>query len=72
MGAARVHMTDSVGWAGQAGVDVDLTDTIFLNSDVKYLDIDTTARLTTSAAGVQRVKVHLDLFVFGAGIGFRL
>ncbi|HKY83114.1 MAG TPA: OmpW family outer membrane protein [Sphingobium sp.] len=72
VGATRVHMSDSVGWAGQAGVDVDLTDKVFLNLDVKYLDIDTTARLTTAAAGVQRVKVHLDPFVFGVGIGFRL
>jgi outer membrane protein len=68
VGATRVHMSDSFGWAGQAGVDVDLNDRLFLNLDVKYIDIDTTARLSTTAAGVQRVKVDLDPFVFGVGV----
>jgi outer membrane protein len=69
VGATSVHMSDSFGWAGQVGVDIDLTDRLFLNLDVKYIDIDTTARLTTALAGVQRVKVDLDPFVVGVGIG---
>ncbi|GLV20514.1 outer membrane protein [Sphingobium sp. TomMM35A] len=72
VGATRVRMSDSFGWAAQAGVDVDLTDRIFLNLDVKYIDIDTTARLSTTAAGVQKVRVHLDPLVFGIGIGMKL
>jgi outer membrane protein len=72
VGATRVHMSDSVGWAGQAGVDIGLNDRLFLNLDVKYIDIDTSVRLTTGAAGVQRVKVSLDPFVFGVGIGMKL
>jgi len=71
VGATRVHMSDSFGWAGQAGVDIDLTDRMFLNLDVKYIDIDTTARLTTALAGVQRVKLELDPFVVGVGIGMK-
>ena len=71
VGATRVHMSDSFGWAAQAGVDVDLTDSVFLNLDVKYIDIDTTARLSTTAAGVQKVRVHLDPLVFGAGVGVK-
>jgi outer membrane protein len=71
VGATRVHMSDSFGWAGQAGVDIDLTDKLFLNLDVKYIDIDTTARLTTTVAGVQRVKLELDPFVFGVGMGMK-
>lgn len=71
VGATKVHMSDSFGWAGQAGVDIDITDRMFLNLDVKYIDIDTTARLTTALAGVQRVKVDLDPFVVGVGIGMR-
>ncbi|GLV30561.1 outer membrane protein [Sphingobium sp. TomTYG75] len=71
VGATRVHMSDSFGWAAQAGVDVDLTDSIFLNLDVKYIDIDTTARLSTTAAGVQKVRVHLDPLVFGVGVGVK-
>jgi outer membrane protein len=65
-------MNDSFGWAAQAGVDVDLTRKVFLNLDVKYIDIDTTARLQTTAVGTQQVKLHLDPFVVGVGLGFRL
>lgn len=72
VGSTHVHMKDSVGWAAQAGVDVDLTPRVFLNLDVKYIDIDTTARLQTTAAGTQKVRLRLDPLVFGVGLGFRL
>lgn len=71
VGPTSVHMSDSFGWALQAGVDVDLNDRMFVNFDVKYIDMDTTARLTTTAAGVQQVQVHLDPIVAGVGIGMR-
>ena len=35
-------------------------------------NIDTTARLQTTAVGTQQVKLHLDPFVVGVGLGFRL
>ena len=70
-GQTKVHMSDSFGWAAQAGVDIDLNDRLFLNIDVKYIDIDTTARLSTTAAGVQKVHVDLDPLVFGVGVGMR-
>lgn len=71
VGKTRVRMSDSVGWAAQAGVDFDIGRNLFLNLDVKYIDIDTTARLDTTAAGTQRVRVNLNPFVFGAGVGMR-
>ena len=71
VGDTKVRMKNSAGWAAQAGVDVDLTKRVFVNFDVKYIDIDTTARLSTTAIGVQRVRVNLDPLVFGAGIGLR-
>jgi outer membrane protein len=71
VGKTDVHLSDSFGWAGQAGVDIDLNQTFFLNLDVKYIDIDTKARLSTANAGVQRVKVSLDPLVFGVGVGMR-
>lgn len=70
-GSTTVHLKDSVGWALQAGVDIDLNKKLFFNLDVKYIDMDTTARLTTTALGVRTVKVDLNPFVFGAGIGMR-
>lgn len=72
VGSTDVHMKDSFGWAAQAGVDIDITPKVFLNLDVKYIDIDTTARLRTTAAGTQRVAISLDPLVFGVGLGIRL
>ena len=71
VGKTKVHMSDSFGWAAQAGVDIDLNDRLFLNIDVKYIDIDTTARLSTTAVGVQKVHIDLDPLVFGIGVGMR-
>lgn len=72
VGPTKVKMKSSFGWAAQAGVDFDLSKTMFLNIDVKYIDIRTTARLSTTAIGVQRVKVNLNPIVVGVGVGFRL
>jgi outer membrane protein len=72
VGRTRVHMSDSVGWAAQAGVDIDLNRRLFLNLDAKYIDMDTNVRLTTTAIGTQRTRLHLDPFVFGVGVGLRL
>lgn len=71
VGATHVSLSDSWGWALQAGVDIDLSERIFLNFDVKYIDIDTTATLRTGAIGTQQVDVSLDPLVFGVGIGTR-
>jgi outer membrane protein len=72
VGKTHVGMSDSVGWAAQAGTDIDLSERVFLNVDVKYIDIRTNATLSTTAAGVQRVHVNLDPLVFGVGLGIRL
>ncbi len=72
VGPTKVHMSSSFGLAAQAGVDIDLSEKMFLNFDIKYIGIDTNARLNTTAAGVQRVKINLDPIVVGVGIGMRL
>jgi outer membrane protein len=72
VGRTRVHMSDSFGWAAQAGIDIDISPRMFVNLDAKYIDMDTNARLATTAAGVQRVRIHLDPVVVGVGIGVRL
>jgi len=71
IGDTKVHLNDSFGYALQAGVDVHLTRRVFANLDVKYIDIDTTARLRTRGA-VNRVRVNVDPLVFGIGLGLRL
>ena len=72
VGPTRVHMSDSFGWAGQAGVDVDISRRVFLNLDVKYIKIATKATLATTAIGTQTMMVHLNPLVFGVGLGIRL
>ncbi len=71
VGPTHVGLSDSVGWAVQGGVDIDLTPKVFLNFDIKYIGIKTTGYLNTTAAGLQTVRVNLDPIVAGAGIGFR-
>ena len=70
IGATSVKLKSSLGYSLQAGADVALSDKVFLNLDVKYIDIDTTAKLTTGPL-VNRVKVSIDPIVFGVGIGTR-
>lgn len=72
VGPTSVRLSDSFGWAAQVGVDIPLNDNVFLNLDVKYIDIDTTARLNTTAAGTQRVRINLDPLVVGVGLGIKL
>lgn len=70
IGATDVGLKDSVGYALQGGVDIDITKRVFVNFDIKYIDIDTTAKLTTGSL-VNRERVHLDPIVAGVGIGMR-
>ena len=72
VGQTNVHLSSSFGWAAQAGIDIDLNEKMFLNFDVKYIKMDTNARLNTTTAGVQRVGVDIDPLVFGVGVGFKL
>jgi outer membrane protein len=72
VGQTNVNLSSSFGWAAQAGIDIDLNEKMFLNLDVKYIDLDTNARLRTTAAGIQRVGVDINSFVFGVGVGFKL
>ncbi|MCB2113251.1 MAG: OmpW family protein [Parvularculaceae bacterium] len=69
-GPTRVSLDDSFGWAVQAGVDIDVTDRVFMNLDIKYIDIDTTATLNTGGV-FNSVEVDIDPIVAGIGIGMR-
>ena len=70
VGPTGVSLEDSVGWAVQAGVDFDINERFFLNLDVKYIDIDTTATLTSGTL-VNTVDVDLNPIVAGVGVGIR-
>ncbi|MBW4331560.1 outer membrane beta-barrel protein [Stakelama sp. CBK3Z-3] len=70
IGDTKIKMDDSFGYALQAGVDMDLTDRVFVNFDLKYIDMDTTATLNTGGA-INQADIHIDPFVVGLGIGTR-
>ncbi len=68
---AKVKIDSSWGLAAQAGVDIDINKDWFVNFDVKYIDIDTTAHFENTAVGggIADVDVDLKPWVFGIGIG---
>jgi len=70
LGATKVKLGDSVGYALQAGVDIPVSEKVFVNFDIKYIDMKTTARLT-SGATTRTARVKIDPIVAGMGIGFR-
>ncbi len=62
-----LNLGDSWGIAGQAGFDVLVSDNVFFNLDVRYMDIDTKARVDDASLG----KVQIDPWIVGGHIGFR-
>ncbi|MBT8076020.1 MAG: outer membrane beta-barrel protein, partial [Gammaproteobacteria bacterium] len=62
-----LKLGDSWGLGGEIGFDMMFNDDWFFNANVRYLDIDTKARLDGASLG----KVNIDPWVFGGHIGFR-
>lgn len=62
-----LDLDPSFGAAAQLGVDISVTNTWFVNLDVRYLDIDTDAR----ADGVSIGTVEIDPYAIGLSIGRR-
>lgn len=71
VGNTSVRLKDKIGKAVQLGVDIDITKDVFLNLDVKYIDFTTTARLNTALIGTQSVRVKVNPFIVGIGLGTR-
>jgi outer membrane protein len=69
-GIKDVHLKDSWGLAANVGVDYAINKDWFVNADVKYIDMDTTATLKAGGAPL-KVKVDIDPWVYGIGIGRR-
>jgi outer membrane protein len=68
----EVSLESSWGLAAQAGVDIAIDKDWFFNIDVKYIDIDTTARFKNiNAVGTATIDADIDPFVYGIGIGRR-
>lgn len=71
LGVTDVDLDDSVGVAGNLGIDFDFGDRWLFNLDVKYIKISTDADLETADGILDTIEVDIDPWVFGAGIGIR-
>ncbi|WP_166363205.1 OmpW/AlkL family protein [Pseudomonas akapageensis] len=73
-GFSNLKLQDSVGLAGQLGMDYMLTDNMLVNASVWYVDIDTKASVDgPTALGVGRTKVNVDVdpWVYMVGVGYK-
>jgi outer membrane protein len=70
IGKSSLNLSNSFGWAAQAGMDFDLNEKVFLNLDIKYIDMTTTGRITTGTL-VNSVNVKINPIVVGVGVGMR-
>lgn len=61
--------SSSVGFAAGAGFDLKVGEKLYLNADVKWVQIGSDVLLKASGAKVSAVKV--DPWLIGAGIGYR-
>jgi len=68
---SKVKLEDSWGFVAQAGLDIAINDDWFVNMDVKYIQMDTTAKFSNTAVGSAQISADIDPFVYGLGIGRR-
>jgi len=66
-----VDYDNGFGFALQAGVDIPVNDTYFLNVDVKKLFLGTDVTVNAGAAGTVGADVDIDPWVIGVGVGRR-
>ena len=73
-GFSNLKLQDSVGFAGQIGMDYMITDNILVNASVWYVDIDTKATVDGPSAlsvGKTKVDVDIDPWVYMVGVGYK-
>ncbi len=67
-GLGDIELDDSFGLAVQAGIDYDINDKWFLNADIRYINIETTAEV--DAVGSSDVDINPTVISIGAGFKF--
>jgi outer membrane protein len=70
LGMSDLDLDDSFGFVLQLGADYQIDDRWYLNADIKYIDLSTTAT-ANSLVGPIRVDVDIDPLLFGVGVGYR-
>ena len=69
-GVDKVTYKDKFGWGFQVGFDLNITDRLFFNADVKKLFLETDVKVAVAGATVP-AKVKLDPLLVGFGLGYR-
>lgn len=67
LAGADLDLDASWGLAGEVGVDIPLNESWLINLVIRYVDIDTKAKLDGASLGT----VEVDPWVYGAHVGFR-
>lgn len=66
-----LDLDDSWGVAAQVGVDWRLTDNLFVNTQVRYVDLDTTAESNLDGVGKVKVDVDVKPWVYMLALGYK-
>jgi outer membrane protein len=67
LAGSKLELDSSFGIAGQAGLDIAIAKDWFANIDVRWMDIDTKAKLNGTSIGT----VEIDPYTFGISVGRR-
>jgi len=62
---------DSFGLAGQVGFDYMFNDQWFINLDLRYINIETKAKVTIPGVGTIKEDVDINPWVYGVNIGYK-
>jgi outer membrane protein len=63
----NLSLNSSWGWAGEVGADLMLNDQWFLNGSIRYISIESRAKLDGASIG----KVKINPWVYGLHVGVR-
>ncbi|MCI5212224.1 MAG: OmpW family protein [Candidatus Electrothrix sp. ATG2] len=66
-----MELDPSIGLAAQAGVDVKVAENWYVNAAVWYIDIGTTAELTTDLGTTHEVDVDIDPWVVNLAVAYK-
>jgi outer membrane protein len=69
-GFSKLKLSDSWGFAVQAGLDYMISDNVMINASVWRVDINTQATARLGAAKV-KIDVDVDPWVYMIGVGYR-
>jgi outer membrane protein len=67
----ELELDDSFGLALQAGVDFMITEKLLVNFDVRWIDIDSEASLTSGGVPVEKFDVEIDPLTIGVNFGWQ-